>query len=201
MDTLRDPRAARASSRRASRSLPDARGIFGHSMGGHGALALALRNPGRYRSVSAFAPIVAPSRVPWGQQGVRRLSGRRRDGAGPRTTPARWCARGRSRSRCSSTRGPRTSSSTRSSSRSCSRRRAPRRARALRAAPPRRLRPQLLLHRHASSTSTSRTTRARSRPDGRAVRPRARPTPWPSRSRPRPSAAATGSRKARASAP
>jgi S-formylglutathione hydrolase len=48
--------------------LPDARGIFGHSMGGHGALVLALRNPGRYRSVSAFAPIVAPSRVPWGRK-------------------------------------------------------------------------------------------------------------------------------------
>jgi S-formylglutathione hydrolase len=48
--------------------LADARGIFGHSMGGHGALALALRNPGRYRSVSAFAPIVAPSRVPWGRK-------------------------------------------------------------------------------------------------------------------------------------
>jgi S-formylglutathione hydrolase len=48
--------------------LSDVRGIFGHSMGGHGALALALRNPGRYRSVSAFAPIVAPSRVPWGRK-------------------------------------------------------------------------------------------------------------------------------------
>ncbi len=44
----------------------DARGLFGHSMGGHGALILALRNPGEYRSVSAFAPIVAPSQVPWG---------------------------------------------------------------------------------------------------------------------------------------
>ena len=61
MDTLRHARAARASSSSASRSLRDARGIFGHSMGGHGALALALRNPDRYRSVSAFAPIVAPS--------------------------------------------------------------------------------------------------------------------------------------------
>ena len=40
------------------------RSISGHSMGGHGALVVALRNPGRYRSVSAFAPIVAPSRVP-----------------------------------------------------------------------------------------------------------------------------------------
>ena len=45
-----------------------ARGISGHSMGGHGALVVALRNPGRYRSVSAFAPIVAPSQVPWGQK-------------------------------------------------------------------------------------------------------------------------------------
>jgi S-formylglutathione hydrolase len=42
--------------------------IFGHSMGGHGALVCALRNPDRYRSVSAFAPIVAPSDVPWGQK-------------------------------------------------------------------------------------------------------------------------------------
>lgn len=46
----------------------DARGISGHSMGGHGALVLALRNPGRYRSVSAFSPIVAPSQVPWGEK-------------------------------------------------------------------------------------------------------------------------------------
>jgi S-formylglutathione hydrolase len=46
----------------------DRRGIFGHSMGGHGALTLALRHPDRYASVSAFAPIVAPSRVPWGEK-------------------------------------------------------------------------------------------------------------------------------------
>jgi S-formylglutathione hydrolase len=46
----------------------DLRAISGHSMGGHGALVAALRNPGRYRSVSAFSPIVAPSRVPWGEQ-------------------------------------------------------------------------------------------------------------------------------------
>ncbi|WP_225783099.1 S-formylglutathione hydrolase [Xenophilus sp. Marseille-Q4582] len=45
-----------------------ARGIFGHSMGGHGALVTALRHPGRYRSVSAFSPIVAPTQVPWGQK-------------------------------------------------------------------------------------------------------------------------------------
>jgi S-formylglutathione hydrolase len=43
-------------------------GIFGHSMGGHGALVAALRNPERYRSVSAFAPITAPSRCPWGEK-------------------------------------------------------------------------------------------------------------------------------------
>jgi S-formylglutathione hydrolase len=40
--------------------------ILGHSMGGHGALTAALRHPGRYRAASAFAPIVAPSQVPWG---------------------------------------------------------------------------------------------------------------------------------------
>jgi S-formylglutathione hydrolase len=45
-----------------------ARSIMGHSMGGHGALVIALRNPGRYRAVSAFSPIVAPSQVPWGKK-------------------------------------------------------------------------------------------------------------------------------------
>ena len=49
-------------------SSTGARSISGHSMGGHGALVLALRNPGRYRSVSAFSPIVAPSQVPWGEK-------------------------------------------------------------------------------------------------------------------------------------
>lgn len=43
-------------------------GIFGHSMGGHGALTIALRNPQRYRTVSAFAPIAAPSHSPWGRK-------------------------------------------------------------------------------------------------------------------------------------
>ena len=43
-------------------------GIFGHSMGGHGALTIALRNPSRYRSISAFAPIAAPMRCPWGEK-------------------------------------------------------------------------------------------------------------------------------------
>ena len=45
-------------------------GITGHSMGGHGALTVGLRNPDRFRSVSAFAPIVAPSQVPWGQKAL-----------------------------------------------------------------------------------------------------------------------------------
>ncbi len=53
----------------------DNRAICGHSMGGHGALVLALRNPGFYRSVSAFAPIVAPSQVPWGQKAFRAYLG------------------------------------------------------------------------------------------------------------------------------
>jgi S-formylglutathione hydrolase len=45
-------------------------GIMGHSMGGHGALTVALRNPELFRSVSAFAPIVAPGQVPWGQKAL-----------------------------------------------------------------------------------------------------------------------------------
>ncbi|MGB4923941.1 MAG: S-formylglutathione hydrolase [Candidatus Nitrotoga sp.] len=46
--------------------LPSSIGITGHSMGGHGALVLALRNPGLFKTVSAFAPICAPSKCPWG---------------------------------------------------------------------------------------------------------------------------------------
>ncbi len=45
---------------------PKRQSILGHSMGGHGALTIGLRHPGRYRAVSAFSPIVAPSQVPWG---------------------------------------------------------------------------------------------------------------------------------------
>jgi S-formylglutathione hydrolase len=56
-------------------AAPDRQGIFGHSMGGHGALVCALRNPGRYRSVSAFAPIVAPSGVPWGEKAFTQYLG------------------------------------------------------------------------------------------------------------------------------
>ncbi|HRB96190.1 MAG TPA: S-formylglutathione hydrolase [Nitrosomonas sp.] len=50
-------------------------GIFGHSMGGHGALTLALRYPELYRSISAFAPICAPMRCPWGQKAFRNYLG------------------------------------------------------------------------------------------------------------------------------
>jgi len=49
-------------------ALSDARGIFGHSMGGHGALTIALKNPDLYKTVSAFAPIAAPVRAPWGKK-------------------------------------------------------------------------------------------------------------------------------------
>lgn len=45
-------------------------GITGHSMGGHGALTIALRNPGRFASVSAFAPIVSPLACPWGEKAL-----------------------------------------------------------------------------------------------------------------------------------
>jgi len=50
-------------------------GLFGHSMGGHGALTLALRHPGAYRSVSAFAPVAAPMQCPWGVKAFTRYLG------------------------------------------------------------------------------------------------------------------------------
>lgn len=73
-------------------------GIFGHSMGGHGALVTALRNPDRFKSVSAFAPIVAPSQVPWGHKALGNYLGEDRGAwkewdatelvkAGKRTSP------------------------------------------------------------------------------------------------------------------
>ncbi|MES2942467.1 MAG: S-formylglutathione hydrolase [Pseudomonadota bacterium] len=58
-------------------------GIFGHSMGGHGALTLALRHPHLFKSVSAFAPICAPSHCPWGQKAFSAYLG---------TDPAAWAA-------------------------------------------------------------------------------------------------------------
>ncbi|MBA4290827.1 MAG: S-formylglutathione hydrolase [Pseudomonas sp.] len=55
--------------------VSDRRGISGHSMGGHGALICALRNPGRYHSLSAFAPISNPSNCPWGEKAFSRYLG------------------------------------------------------------------------------------------------------------------------------
>lgn len=55
--------------------VTDRRAVSGHSMGGHGALVCALKNPGRYASVSAFAPIANPSRCPWGQKAFRAYLG------------------------------------------------------------------------------------------------------------------------------
>lgn len=55
--------------------IPDREAISGHSMGGHGALVLSLTQPGRYLSVSAFAPISAPSLCPWGQKAFTKLLG------------------------------------------------------------------------------------------------------------------------------
>ncbi|AWK88380.1 S-formylglutathione hydrolase [Azospirillum thermophilum] len=64
------------------RSFPvsDRRSVSGHSMGGHGALVCALRNPGRYRSVSAFAPIANPTDCPWGEKAFSRYLGPDRRG-------------------------------------------------------------------------------------------------------------------------
>ncbi len=55
--------------------VTDRQSIFGHSMGGHGALVCALRNLDHYLSVSAFAPIAAPTQVPWGQKSLSRYLG------------------------------------------------------------------------------------------------------------------------------
>ncbi|MCB1883867.1 MAG: S-formylglutathione hydrolase [Geminicoccaceae bacterium] len=54
-------------------------GVFGHSMGGHGALVTALRKPGLFRSVSAFAPICSPMRCPWGEKALSNYLGGDRD--------------------------------------------------------------------------------------------------------------------------
>ena len=54
-------------------------GIFGHSMGGHGAIMIALKNPKLYRSISAFAPIAAPKQCPWGEKAFVNYLGTKRD--------------------------------------------------------------------------------------------------------------------------
>jgi S-formylglutathione hydrolase len=65
----------------ANFAVDDRRGIAGHSMGGHGALVCALKNPGRYRSLSAFSPISNPMDCPWGRKAFSRYLG---------ADPARW---------------------------------------------------------------------------------------------------------------
>jgi S-formylglutathione hydrolase len=55
--------------------IKDCQGISGHSMGGHGALICGLKNPQRYRSISAFSPIAAPSQCPWGQKAFKSYLG------------------------------------------------------------------------------------------------------------------------------
>jgi len=57
----------------------DKMAISGHSMGGHGALTIALKNPGRYRSVSAFAPICSPMHCPWGEKALANYLGSNRE--------------------------------------------------------------------------------------------------------------------------
>lgn len=64
---------------RAQFPLSGKEAISGHSMGGHGALVMALRNPGRFTSVSAFAPIVNPSNCPWGQKAFGGYLGDKRE--------------------------------------------------------------------------------------------------------------------------
>ncbi len=59
--------------------LPDQQGIFGHSMGGHGALMIAFRNPDQFKSVSAFAPIYAPSQCDWGRKAFNNYLGENRE--------------------------------------------------------------------------------------------------------------------------
>ena len=147
--TPTSPRSCRRWSRRDSRSTGRARAIFGHSMGGHGALVARCATPSATARVSAFAPICAPMQLPVGREGVRRAIWAPTATPGAHTT-RRELARAR---RAGRTRGP---------GRPGHGGRVPRRAAQARAAPGRlprgrrpahaalagRLRPQLLLHRH-----------------------------------------------------
>jgi S-formylglutathione hydrolase len=91
VDATQDPWAANFQMRRyLEQELPELvagtfpvdiarQGIFGHSMGGHGALTIALRNPGRFASTSAFSPIVSPLACPWGEKALGGYLGPDRD--------------------------------------------------------------------------------------------------------------------------
>ena len=140
------PRARRGA---ASRCRASARGIFGHSMGGHGALVARAAPPGALpQRARRSRRSSRRSQVPWGEKAFSRLPRRRPRALGASTTRAR-CSRARAGSpaRCSSTRASPTSSSTRSCARSCSSSACAKPAQPLDAAAPRGLRPQLLLHR------------------------------------------------------
>ncbi len=142
--------------------VSDARSISGHSMGGHGALVCALKNPGRYRSVSAFAPIANPSACPWGEKAFARYLGTDRTRwlewdacaliAGACRAPAAAGGPGRGR------RLPRRAAPPRGPARRLHRRRPP-----AAPAPAAGLRPQLLLHRqlHRRSPAPPRRRAAR----------------------------------------
>ena len=73
---------------------PSRTGIFGHSMGGHGALTIALKNPGQFRSVSAFAPICSTIRSPWGENALSRYLGSDKTTWAPYDATALIAARG-----------------------------------------------------------------------------------------------------------
>ena len=94
-------------------------GIFGHSMGGHGALTIALKNPDKYMSVSAFAPICAPMQVPWGQKAFTGYLGPDRADWVQYDTAALLQSGHRFPGTLFVLRAPRTNSSPNSSSRSC----------------------------------------------------------------------------------
>jgi S-formylglutathione hydrolase len=94
----------------------DRQGIFGHSMGGHGAMTIALKNPDRFKSCSAFAPIVEPSTAEWTSQAFEKYPG-------GNTMPARWSRTAPASRNSSSTRARRTRSSTRACALGCSKRR------------------------------------------------------------------------------
>ncbi len=87
-------------------AIPGAAGIFGHSMGGHGALTLALRNPEQYKSVSAFCAHCGAHAMSVGPQGVQQLFWRRDSKSGASTTPRNWWRAAPIPGRSSSTREP-----------------------------------------------------------------------------------------------
>ena len=143
----------------------EARGIFGHSMGGHGALVLALRHPERYRSVSAFAPIVRAEPRALGRKGVQRATSAPIAPPGPSTTPCELLARRRFAGTLLVDQGTEDNSSSEQLQPELLRAACAAGRPAARAAPARGLRPQLLVHRHLRRRAPA-PPRARARPLG-----------------------------------